>query len=87
MELKNTEKLRNACEAASQVITKLDNETFADLKSKLDYCIGSYDHDKNPAGLQEFGSVAAKELSAFKLKHPRKVNKKVIADLEKYTKS
>ena len=79
----NTENLRNACEAASQVIAKINQGKFIDLQSKLEYCIGSYDHDKNPVGLYEFGEVAVKELKFFKEQNPRKVNKKIIADLEK----
>jgi hypothetical protein len=80
----NTEKLRNACQAANQVFAKLNIEEYADLQSKLEYCIGSYDHDKNPSGLVEYGKVALDELKSFKAQNPRKVNKKVIADLEKY---
>ena len=78
------EKIRNACAAAVQVFGKLNKDEFADLKSKLEYCIGSYDFDKNPSGLIEFGKKAAEELKAFKAQHPRKVNKKIIADLEKH---
>lgn len=79
----NTEKFRNACEAASQTFAKLNVEDYADLQSKLEYCIGSYDHDKNPSGLIEYGQIALNELKTFKEKNPRKVNKKVITDLEK----
>jgi hypothetical protein len=78
-----TEKFRNACEAATQVFAKLNKEEYTELQSKLEYCIGSYDYDKNPEGLYEYGQVALEELKAFKAENPRKVNKKVIADLEK----
>jgi len=87
MELKNTEKFRNACEVASQVFTKINVSAYADLHAKLDYCIGSYDYDKNPVGLYEIGNSAMIELESFKLKNPRKVNKKVIADLKKFSKN
>ncbi len=87
MELKNTEKFRNACEVASQVFTKINVSAYADLQAKLDYCIGSYDYDKNPVGLYEVGIVAMNELESFKTKNPRKVNKKVIADLKKFSKN
>lgn len=87
MKTKNADNFRNACEAASQVFTKLKIEKYADLQSKLDYCIGSYDYDKNPVGLYEIGIAAMKELEAFKAKNPRKVNKKVIADLKKFSKN
>jgi hypothetical protein len=79
----NTENFRNACEAATQVLARLNTKQFADLQQKLEYCIGSYDHDKNPSGLIEYGGVALKELKAFKEKNPRKVSLKVITDLEK----
>ena len=47
----NAEKLRKASEEAVQTFAKLNMEEYADLQSKLEYCIGSYDHDKNPSGL------------------------------------
>ncbi len=80
----NTEKFRNACEAAVQTFTKLNNDQFDEIRSKLEYCIGSYDYDKNPSGLIEYGRIALEELKAFKEKNPRKVNKKILADLEKH---
>jgi hypothetical protein len=79
----NAEKLRSASEAAVQTFAKLNMEEYADLQSKLEYCIGSYDHDKNPSGLVEYGTIALNELKAVKEKSPRKVTKKVIDDLEK----
>jgi hypothetical protein len=78
-----TEKFRNACEAANQVFAKLNKEEYTELQSKLEYCIGSYDYDKNPAGLYEYGKIALDELKSFKAANPRKVNMKVINDLEK----
>ena len=80
----NTEKFRNACEAATQVFAKINKEEYTDLQSRLEYCIGSYDYDKNPVGLVECGEIAIKELKAFKAQNPRKVNKKIITNLEKY---
>ena len=79
----NTEKFRNACEAATVVFTKINMDDYKDLQSNLEYCIGSYDYDKNPSGLYEYGKIALEELIAFKASNPRKVNKKIIADLEK----
>lgn len=80
----NTDNLRNACEAASQVFSKINMGKYIDLQSKLEYCIGSYDYDKNPVGLYEFGQVALVELKAIKEQSPRKVNKKLIANMEKF---
>ncbi|NQU34287.1 MAG: hypothetical protein HQ521_13735 [Bacteroidetes bacterium] len=80
----NAEKFRNACEDAVLLFTKLNREEQADIKSKLEYCIGSFDHDGNPIGLFEYGAVALNELKSFKAKYPRKVNKTVLVNLEKY---
>ncbi len=79
----SNDKLREACAAASESIEKLDDPKFADVKEKLDFCIGSYDFDKNPEGLYEYGAKALTELSAYKKKNPRKINKKVLTNLEK----
>ncbi len=79
----NAEKLKKASEAAVLTFAKLKMDEYADLQSKLEYCIGSYDHDKNPSGLVEIGTVALSELKAVKAKSPRKVTKKLITDLEK----
>lgn len=81
--MSNTEKFRNACEEAVQLFDKLNIEEHTDIKSKLKYCIGSFDYDNNPSGLYEFGKMALEELKSFKDKHPRKVNKKIIENLEK----
>ena len=82
--MSNTEKFRNACEDAVVTFTKLNLKEQTEIKSKLEYCIGSYDHDKNPAGLYEYGEIALNELRSFKKQNPRKVNKKVIDNLAKY---
>ncbi len=79
----NGEKIRNACAAAVQTFEKLNKEEFVELRSKLEFCIGSYDYDKNPEGLIEYGKKALEELKAFKAANPRKVNKKIIDGLEK----
>ena len=81
--MKSNEKVRNACVAAVQVFEKINKEEYVDLKSKLEFCVGSYDYDKNPSGLIEYGRKAMETLKAFKEQNPRKVNKKIITDLEK----
>lgn len=78
----NNEKLRNACEASTQVLNKLNIDEFNELLANLQYCIGSYDYDKNPSGLYEYGKIALEELKTYKELNPRKVNKKVISNLE-----
>jgi hypothetical protein len=79
----NGELLKAACQDAYVAFDKLKSEDFADIKSKLEFCIGSYEFDQNPAGLHEFGEKALGLLKEVKEKSPRKVNKKVIENLEK----
>lgn len=76
------DKLRNECQGALETLKKLNISRTSELQAKLQWCIGSYDYDKNPSGLAEFGSQALKELKKFKEKNPRKVTKKLIDGLE-----
>lgn len=77
------EKLKKSCEEAVVALEKLKNEEYTEIQEKLAWCIGSYDYDKNPMGLHEFGSMSLNLLKDIKQKQPRKVNKKVIDNLEK----
>lgn len=77
------EKLRNNCETALEALRKLNDPDTAELQSKLEWCIGSYDFDKNPAGLFEYATVTLQTLKDIKKENPRKINKKVIEGLEK----
>lgn len=62
---------------------KLNNAKYSDIQSKLEWCIGSYSYDKNPSGLHEYGLKSLDLLKKVKSKEPRKINKKVIENLEK----
>jgi hypothetical protein len=75
-------KVRNACNAAVDAFKKVNKPEYADIQSKLEFCIGSYDFDSNPEGLYEYGKTALGMLKEIKKTNPRKVNKKVIDDLE-----
>ena len=77
------EKLRNACEQASQAFQKLNDPQYDEIREKLDFCVSSYDYDKNPSGLVSYGKMALAQLKKAKAKYPRKFSKKVIDDLEK----
>jgi hypothetical protein len=76
------DKLRNECQNALETLKKLNIAKTSELQAKLEWCIGSYDFDKNPAGLAEFGGQALKELKKIKDKDPKKVTKKLIDGLE-----
>ena len=77
-----SEKLRDACELALQTFRKLKQPEFDDIVSKLEYCIGSYNYDKNPVGLVEFGFKALEMCKEIRKTHPRKVSVKIIDALE-----
>ncbi|MEO0331722.1 MAG: hypothetical protein AAF223_08555, partial [Bacteroidota bacterium] len=77
------EKLAKSCQEASAKFEKMNDAKYTEIKEKLDWCIGSYGYDKNPAGLKEFGAKAAGLLKAVKKDKPRQVSQKLIDDLEK----
>jgi hypothetical protein len=77
-----SERLRDACEKAAQAFHKLGQPGFGEIISKLQFCIGSYNYDKNPSGLVEYGFQALEMLREIKKKYPRKVSKELLADLE-----
>ena len=77
-----SERLRDACELAAETFKKINHTDFHEIVSKLEFCIGSYNFDKNPSGLVEFGRQALSMLKEIKKKQPRKVSKDVLAGLE-----
>ena len=56
------------------------------LQSDLEWCLGSYRHDKNPVGLLEAAGRALVVLNAEKAKKTKGVTVKLIGDLEKVLK-
>ena len=77
------EKLRNNCQSALETLKKVNDPDTTELQTKLEWCLGSFDFDKNPVGLHEFSSVALQTLKDIKNENPKKVTKKVIDELEK----
>ena len=77
-----SERLRDACAQAVKTFQKLHQPEFDDIISKLEYCIGSYNYDKNPKGLVEFGFQSLEMLKEIRKKFPRKVPPAVITSLE-----
>ena len=77
------EKLRKSCEEAVVTFKKLNNKEYNSIQSNLEWCIGSFFYDKNPVGLQHYGIQSLTILKNIKAKAPRKINKKVIKNLEK----
>ena len=78
-----SENLKKSCQEAAQTFQKINKAEFSDLKSKLEWCIGSYVHDQKPKGLFEYGIKSLDALKSLKSKQPKMVTKKVIDNLEK----
>jgi hypothetical protein len=76
------DKLRNECQNALDSFEKMNLPETADLQANLSWCIGSYDHDKNPTGLAAFSVQALEALNKIKAKNPRKVSKKLLDGLD-----
>ena len=84
---KQNQKIEKACAAALEKFQKIGLDKYADIQSKLEYVLGSYQYDGNPVGLYEIGAKALKDLKKYKKEKPRLVSKKLIDDLEKAIKS
>jgi len=77
------ENLKKRCEEAVVAFQKLNKEEHSEIQSNLEWCLGSYNYDKNPKGLFEYSIKSLDTLKKVKSKEPRKVTKKVIDGLEK----
>ena len=53
------------------------------LVSEIEWCLGSYASDHNPAGLYKKTEEAFKVLKSYKRSKPRKISKKLLDDIEK----
>ncbi|BAX79012.1 hypothetical protein [Labilibaculum antarcticum] len=81
MDIKN-EELRDVCVEALDCLNKPGNGAYDELKSKLEYVIGSYNYDKNPVGLFEIGHLALAALEEISADKPRKVKKVLLKNLK-----
>lgn len=77
--------MEKALNDAKDKLTQLGIEE--QLVSEIEWCLGSYAHDHNPAGLFVKGAEAQVALEKFKKKNPRKVSKKLLDDLSKAVKA
>ena len=49
--MSNNQKLEKACKDALAQFEKLGDEQFYDIRSKLEFVLGSYGFDGNPIGI------------------------------------
>ena len=78
--------------ASNDLIKKVSEESLkklqsldADrqLQSDIEWCLGSYGYDKNPSGLYETAKRALILFRDEKIRNPKVIPAKLIADLEK----
>ena len=81
------DKLEKACKDALAQFEKIGDEKYYDIRSKLEFVLGSYGFDGNPTGLYEFAKKSAQLLKKYKEKFPRKVSQKLIDEIDKAVKA
>jgi hypothetical protein len=69
------------CEEILQKLQALQIEPG--LQADIQWCLGSYRHDKNPVGLYQMAERALPLLRKQKEKKPRTVSARLIANVEK----
>lgn len=83
---------RKTNEVSSDSLKKVSQETLKKLTSldankqlqaDIEWCLGSYDYDKNPSGLYETAKRALVYFQEEKIKNPKAIPAKLITDLEK----
>lgn len=77
------EKLEKACKDALAQFEKIGDEKYYDIRSKLEFVLGSFGFDGNPVGLNEYAKKSSDLLKKYKAKYPRKVSKKLIDSIDK----
>ena len=75
--------LAQKCQEAATKLEKMEGQQYQEVKEKIEWCLGSYNYDKNPEGLKEYGQKAADVLKEARQEKPRQVSQKLIDDLEK----
>lgn len=77
--------IEKACEDALAKLKAL--KAAPDLQADIQWCLGSYRNDKNPAGLYEMGEKALDIFTRAIAKNAKAVSKKLLTDLETALKS
>ena len=77
--------LKKSCEDALKKLTDLGLDP--QLQADIEWCLGSYKADNNPAGLYEMAEKALQVFMTEKEKKTKGITAKLIGDLEKVLKS
>ena len=79
--------LEKACRESLNQFSRIDDDQYDEIRAKLEYCLGSYGFDGNPACLYKCAKDSSKLLKKYKAKNPRKVSKKLIEFIDKSAKN
>ena len=74
--------LAKQCQQVATKLDKMEGHQFHEIKEKLEWCLGSYNYDKNPAGLADYGKQAVEKLKEARQEKPRQISQKLIDNLE-----
>lgn len=77
----STDLIEKSCLQALKTLQALGVEQ--QLQQDIEWCLGSYRHDKNPAGLYEMAERSLVALQDAKARKAKGVTAKVIGDIEK----
>ncbi|MBS0000973.1 MAG: hypothetical protein KFF73_18460 [Cyclobacteriaceae bacterium] len=80
--MSNNQKLEKACKDALAQFEKIGDEQFYDIRSKLEFVLGSYGFDGNPVGLLEYAKKSSDILKKYKQNYPRKVSQKLLDTID-----
>lgn len=78
--VKKEASIETACESALDKLKELNID--AGLQSEIQWCLGSYRHDGNPAGLYVMAKRALAVFTVEKANKTKGITAKLIADLE-----
>ena len=81
--MNKNEKLEKACKDALAQFEKIGDEKYYEIRSKLEFVLGSFGFDGNPVGLNEYAKKSSDLLKKYKSKYPRKVSLKLIDSIDK----
>lgn len=77
--------IEKACLTAMAKLKALNIEP--QLQADIEWCLGSFSHDKNPIGLYEMGERALEVFKSQLDKRTKGVTAKMVADLERAVKA
>ena len=77
------DQLEKICRESLNQFVKIDDGKYSKIRSKIEYCLGSYGYDGNIIGLYESAKESSALFKKYIKKNPRKVAKKFIDSIDR----